>query len=75
MSAHLWTEAQIQCDHPGCVISEFAGHHNLADTRASSLRRVLRQKGWAVKVRDSGRLLDYCPKHDPGTGTDDESED
>jgi hypothetical protein len=77
VSAHLWTEAQIQCDHPDCVMSEFAGSHNLQDTTARTLRQALRQSGWAVNVRDSGRLLDYCPKHAPAIsvpGTEDSTE-
>ena len=74
MSAHRYTDCQIQCDYPGCVASEFGGNLNLRNTRASGVRQTLEARGWAVNVFEpsifneqmsSGRRLDYCPAHKP----------
>ena len=76
MSAHLYTDAQIRCDAPGCPESAFGSHLDLMDSTAAYARTVLQRRGWRVAVPEpgiaggtSGRRLDYCPRHADQPGT------
>lgn len=64
MSAHRYTDSRIDCDHPGCVRSEFASHLDLTDATATNARAVLERCGWQVGISDGhGTRMDFCPEH------------
>jgi hypothetical protein len=61
-----WT---VICDHPGCMAQARTDTLDLWDGNAASVRKALKQRGWAVAVRDPcGPVdrhprLDFCPDH------------
>ena len=72
MSAHRYTDCRIDCDHPGCGRTEFAGNLSLMEPTAAELRKVLKRRGWRVAILvplampdDGERSLrkDFCPEH------------
>ena len=70
VSASNYTDWQIRCDHPGCDSAPWASEIDAADQNATSLRKVLKARGWTVDVKTwrgihQNRHLDFCPDHKP----------